>query len=75
MDAVQRQRFVRQRAVAKAALTRMQLFIETGDHKINDIQVIYDELPNIFCKFQNAQSELELSDDADCTRKDKFCAF
>jgi hypothetical protein len=63
MDAVQRQRFIRQHAVAKAALTRMQSFIETGDHKINDIQVRYDELPNIFCKFENAQKELELSDD------------
>jgi hypothetical protein len=65
MDAVQRQRFIRQRAVAKAALTTMQSFIETGDRKINDIQVRYDELPNIFCKFESAQNELELSDDAD----------
>jgi hypothetical protein len=43
----------------------MQSFIETGDRKLNDIQVRYDELPNIFCKFENAQNELELSGDAD----------
>jgi hypothetical protein len=65
MDAAQRQRLIRQRAVAKAALTRIQSFIERGDRKLNDIQVRYDELPNIFCKFENAQNELELSDDAD----------
>jgi hypothetical protein len=65
MDAAQRQWLIRQWAVSKAALTRMQSFIETGDHKLNDIQVRYDELPNIFCKFENAQNELELSDDTD----------
>jgi hypothetical protein len=57
MNAVQRQRFIRQQAVAKAALTRIQSFIDTGDRKLNDIQVCYDELPNIFCKFENAQNE------------------
>jgi hypothetical protein len=29
---------MRQRTVAKASLTRMQNFIETGDHKVNEIQ-------------------------------------
>jgi hypothetical protein len=43
----------------------MQTFIETGDCKLNDIQVRFVELPNIFNKFETAQSELELSDDTD----------
>ena len=43
----------------------MQSFIETGDHKLNNIQVRYDELPKIYNKFETAQSELELSDDTD----------
>jgi hypothetical protein len=43
----------------------MQTYIETGDHKLNDIQLRFDKMPNIFNKFEGAQSELELSDDAD----------
>jgi len=43
----------------------MQTFIETGDRKLNDIQVRLYELPNIYNKFETAQSELELSDDTD----------
>jgi len=65
MENTRRQQLIRQRAVAKASLTRKQTFIETGDRKLNDIQVRFDELPNIFNKFEGAQSELELSDDAD----------
>jgi hypothetical protein len=53
------------RAVAKSSFTRMQTFIETGDRKLNDIHVRFEELPNIFNKFEAAQSELELSDDTD----------
>jgi len=65
MDPTRRQQLIRQCAVAKASLTRMQTFIETGDRKLNDIQVRFDKLPNIFNKFEGAQSELKLSDDAD----------
>jgi hypothetical protein len=43
----------------------MQTFTETGDRKLNYVQVRVEELPNIFNKFNSAQSELELSDDAD----------
>jgi len=38
----------------------MQTFIETVDRKLNDIQVRFDELPNIFNNSETAQSELEL---------------
>ena len=65
MEAKRRTQLIRQRAVAKASLTRMQTFIETGDRKLHEIQVRFDELPNIFNKFESAQSELELSDDTD----------
>ena len=64
MDAPRRQ-LVSQRAVAKGSLTRMQTFIETGDRKLNDMQVRFEELSNIYNKFETAQSELELFDDLD----------
>ena len=65
MDSTQRTQLIRQGAVTKVSLTRMQTFIETYDRKLNDIQVRFDEVPNIFNKFETAQSELELSDDTD----------
>ena len=65
MNAKRRAQLFRLRAVAKSSITKMQTFIETGDRKLNDIQVRFDELPNIYNKFETAQSELELSDDTD----------
>jgi len=43
----------------------MQTFIETGDHKLNDMQVRFEEFSNIYNKFETAQSELKLFDDVD----------
>ena len=43
----------------------MQSFIETGDRKLNDIQVRFDELRKIYNNFETAQSELELWNDND----------
>jgi hypothetical protein len=63
MEADQCKRLVRQRAVAKSQLTRLPKFVESDEQKVNDLQVRYEELPNIFCKFDAAQSELELSED------------
>ena len=65
MEPIRRQQLIRQRAFAKSSHTRKQTFIETSERKINDIQSRFDELPNIFNKFETAQSELELSDDND----------
>jgi DNA repair exonuclease SbcCD ATPase subunit len=65
MDYTRRQQLTRQRAVAKASLTRMQTFIETGDRKPNDMQVRSEELSNVYNKFETAQTELELFDDVD----------
>jgi hypothetical protein len=43
----------------------MQSFVETGERKPNDMQVRFEELPNIYNKFEMAQSQLELFDDVD----------
>jgi hypothetical protein len=43
----------------------MQTYITAGERKIHDLQVRYDELPNILCEFKAAQSELELLDNFD----------
>jgi len=65
MIALRRQQLVRQRAVAKGNLTRKRTYNETGDRKLNDMQVRFEELSNIYNKFETAQSELELFDDVD----------
>jgi hypothetical protein len=73
MDADIRSQLFRQRAVAKGMLTRMQNFTETGDHKLNEIKVRYEELPRILNKFETAQNELECSDDKDhSSNRQKF---
>jgi len=56
MDAVRRQQLIRQRAVAKASLSRMQAFIESGDRKVNEIQVSFDDLQSIFNRYDTAQN-------------------
>jgi len=38
-------------------------FLESGDLKVNEIKVRFDELPGIFNKYDTAQDELELHDD------------
>jgi hypothetical protein len=65
MDKMRRQQLVRQSAVAKSALTRMQTFIESGDRKVNEIQVSFDDLQVIFDRYDTAQIEIELTDDSD----------
>jgi hypothetical protein len=65
MDAARLQQLKNQRAVARGMLTRIQHYIEAGEHKINEIQVRFDKLSDIFNRYDTAQSELELSDDTD----------
>jgi len=51
----------------------MLSFIDTGEIKLNDIHVRFDELPNIYNKIGTADCELELSDDNDYSlRRQKF---
>jgi len=58
MDEERRKQLIRQRAAAKASLTRLQKYIDSGDRKVNQLQIRYDELP-VISKFEVAQSELE----------------
>ena len=41
----------------------MKNFLESGELKVNEIKVRFDELPGIFNKYDTAQDELELHDD------------
>ena len=43
----------------------MHAFIASGDSKINEIQLRFDNLQGIFHRYDTAQNELELSDDTD----------
>jgi hypothetical protein len=65
MDATRSQQLIRQRAVAKACLSLMKTFIESDDHKVNEIQLRFDDLPDIFNRCDTAQNELELLDVTD----------
>jgi hypothetical protein len=65
MDAARSQQLIKQRAVARGMLLRIQNFVEVGDHKINEIQVRFNKLLDIFNIYDTAQSELELSEDTD----------
>ena len=65
MDSTCRTQLIKQRAVARGMLSRIQDFIEVGDHEINEIQVRFNKLPEIFNRYDIAQNELELSDDTD----------
>ena len=65
MDSTRRTKLIKQTAVARGMLSRIQNFVEVGDHKINEIQVMFNKLPDIFKRYDTAQSELELSDDTD----------
>ena len=62
MDPTRRVQLIKRRVVAKASLTRLQSFIEAGDQKINDIQVRFNILPDIFSKYESAPDELECLD-------------
>ena len=63
MDEERRKQLIRQRAAAKASLTRLQKYINSGDCKFNQLHIRYDELPAIVSKFEVAQNELETFDD------------
>ena len=65
MENTHQQQLIKPRAVARGMLSRIQNFIATGDQKINDIQVRFNKLPDLFSRYDTAQSELELSDDVD----------
>jgi hypothetical protein len=63
MDSQRNAQLIKQRAVARGMLSRIQKFMDTGECKLNDLQVRFNKLPDIFNRYDVAQSELELSDD------------
>ena len=65
IDDARHQQLIRQRAVANPSLTRLQTFIDSGDDKVNKVQVRFDDLPGICNIYDSAQNELELLDDTD----------
>jgi hypothetical protein len=66
MKSTLRQQLIKQRAVARGMLSRIQNFIEAGDQKLNDIQVSSNKLPDIFNRYMTLlKVRLELSDDID----------
>jgi len=65
MDPARRVQLIKRRAVAKASLTRLQNFLETGELKLNEIKVRLDKLPCILNKYESAQDELECLDEAE----------
>ena len=65
MVSTRRTQLIKQRAVARGMLSRIQNFIEVGVNKINEIQVRFNKFPDIYNRYDTAQSELELSDDTD----------
>ena len=54
MDSTHRPKLIKRRGVAKASLTRMQNFLESGDLKINEIKVRLDKLSSILNKLEVA---------------------
>ena len=72
MDIIRHTQLIKQRSIARGMLSRIQNFTEAGDQKINDIQVRCNKLPDIFNRYDIAQSELELSDDTDQTGDREF---
>jgi hypothetical protein len=66
MHEVQRQRLIKQRAVAKGMLTCFQNYIDAGD-KLNELQVRSNKLSVILNRYDTARSELQLPDDTDRT--------
>jgi len=63
MDSTRITQLIKQRAVARGMLSRIQNFIEVVDHKINEIQMRFNKLRDIFNRYDTVQSELEMSDD------------
>jgi len=55
MDPTRRQQLIKQRRVERGMLSRIQKFIEICDQKINEIQVRFNKLPNIFNRYDNAE--------------------
>jgi hypothetical protein len=67
MDSTRRAQIINEQSVLTGMLSRIQNFIEVGDQKINEIQVRFNKLVDIFKRYDIAHSELEISADTDHT--------
>ena len=67
MDRTRRTQLIKQRNLARGIRSRIKNLIEAGDQKLNDIQLRFNKLLDIYNRYNIAQSELELSDDTDHT--------
>jgi len=65
MNATRRAQLIRQSAVANSSIARMQTFIESGHCKVNEIQMMFDDLQGICGRYDTAQNELDLTNDTD----------
>jgi len=65
MNATRHEQNIGQSPVPKSSITRMQTFIDSGDSKMNEIQVRFDDIQGIFDRYDTAQNELGLSNDTD----------
>jgi hypothetical protein len=50
MDPIRRSQLIKQRGVARGMFSRIQVFINAGEEKVNDIQVRFNKLPDIFSR-------------------------
>jgi hypothetical protein len=48
MDSARRTQLIKQQAVAREMISRIQNVIEVGDQTLNDIQLRSNKLPDIF---------------------------
>jgi len=55
MDSKRTTQLIKQSAVAGGKLSHIQTFIEVGVHKINEIQVRFNKLPEIFNGYDTTQ--------------------
>jgi len=67
MDTTRRIQLIKQRSVTRGMLKRIQNFIEISGQTINEIQVRFNKLSDIFNRYDVAQCELELLVDTDHT--------
>ena len=67
MEITRRLQLIKQRCVARGMLTYIQNFIQVSDQNINEIQVRFNKLSDIFNRYDIAQCELELLHDTDDT--------